>query len=116
MTDIFMAATKDGDVPAFHTVETAKQDWEYGGSEGFWLKRLHDRPEAHEQTFLMKVDAGAHAESHAHNQTEQIFVVDGTFYDQIRTYQAGDYVLREAGTNHTAGNTTGATVLVVYTP
>ncbi|KQY23884.1 cupin domain-containing protein [Rhizobium sp. Root482] len=116
MTDIFMAAMKDGDVVTFHTVETSKQEWEYGGSEGFWLKRLYDRPKAREQTFLMKVDAGAHAESHAHDQTEQIFVVDGTFYDQMRTYNAGDYVLREAGTNHTAGSATGATVLVVYTP
>ncbi|WP_234824725.1 cupin domain-containing protein [Sinorhizobium medicae] len=61
-------------------------------------------------------DAGAHAESHAHDQTEQIFVVVGTFYDQTRTYQAGDYVSREPGTNPIAGSTTGATVLVVYTP
>lgn len=41
MTEIFMAAMNDGDVSSFHTVETAKQDWEYGNSEGFWLKRLH---------------------------------------------------------------------------
>ncbi|RVJ70507.1 cupin domain-containing protein [Sinorhizobium medicae] len=116
MTEIFMAAMNDGDVSSFHTVETAKQDWECGGSEGFWLKRLHERPDAREQKFFMKVDAVAHAESHAHDQTEQIFVVEGTFYDQTRTHQAGDYVLREPGTNPIAGSTTGATVLVVYTP
>ncbi|WP_052955025.1 cupin domain-containing protein [Microvirga vignae] len=116
MTEIFMEATKDGNVRSFRTVESAKLDWEYGGSEGFWLKSLHENAGAGELTFLMKVDAGAHAESHAHEQTEQIYVIEGTFYDQTRTYQAGDFVIRERGTNHTAGSKTGAIVLLVYTP
>jgi anti-sigma factor ChrR (cupin superfamily) len=115
MSDIFSAAVSDGLVDEFQTVETSDMEWVYGGADGFWLKELYRDPHSDCFTILMKVDADACAGSHAHERTEQIYVIEGTFYDQVREYRAGDFILRPPGTNHTAGSRTGAIVLVTYT-
>jgi quercetin dioxygenase-like cupin family protein len=47
---------------------------------------------------------------------EQIYVLEGTFYDQRKTYHAGEYIVRAPGAMHTAGSDTGALVLLFYSP
>ena len=68
------------------------------------------------QTWLMKVDAGAWSPLHAHEEVEQIYVIEGTFYDQDKTYQCGDLIVRAPGAQHTAGSEKGCVVLLVYSP
>jgi anti-sigma factor ChrR (cupin superfamily) len=53
---------------------------------------------------------------HAHNEIEQIYVLEGSFFDQDKTYTAGEYIVRAPGAMHTAGSDTGAVVLLFYSP
>ena len=90
-------------------------DWSTG-DDGFWVKLLYENASRGERTLLMKIAPGAFFPMHAHEgEWEQIYVVEGTFYDDQRTMEAGDFVCRSPGAPHTAGSEKGATVLLFYT-
>ena len=88
--------------------------WEPSETEGFWIKPLLEDARAGQKTWLMKIDAGAFAPLHAHEELEQIYVLEGTFYDQDRGYAPGDFIARAPGAQHTAGSRDGAVVLLIY--
>jgi quercetin dioxygenase-like cupin family protein len=90
--------------------------WQPSGVEGFWIRPLFENPSSGEKTWLMKVDPGAFAPSHAHEELEQVYVLQGSFYDQDRVIGAGDFVCRAPGEPHTSGSNEGAVVLLVYSP
>ena len=92
------------------------QQWQNYGADGFLSKPLMEDPVCGLRTWLMKVDAGAFSALHAHDEVEQIYVLEGSFYDQERTYQAGEYIVRAPAAMHTAGSKTGALVLLFYSP
>ena len=91
-------------------------DWQPCGVEGFRIKPLLEDAVSGLRTWLMQVDAGAFSESHAHTDVEQIYVLEGSFYDDEKTYGAGDFIVRAPGAMHTAGSETGALVLLCYAP
>lgn len=93
---------------------TAGQDWQESDTEGFLIKPLHEDPETGHKTWLMKVEPGAYAPLHSHEDYEEIFVVEGEFYDADTTYRAGDFAIRAPGTEHIAGSETGAVVMLVF--
>ncbi|WP_296746930.1 cupin domain-containing protein [Mesorhizobium sp.] len=91
-------------------------EWQATETPGFWLKCLYEDRELGEKTMLMKVDPGCYAGLHAHEgEFEQIFVLEGSFYDQDATMKAGDYCCRAPGALHDSGSVDGAVVLVIYT-
>jgi quercetin dioxygenase-like cupin family protein len=90
-------------------------DWQATEDAGFWIKPLYQNPEAGERTLLMKVDPGALAGRHAHDEFEQFYVLEGSLYDEERELRAGDYCCRAVGAPHIAGSRDGAIVLLVYT-
>ena len=92
----------------------ADTEWQDCGADGFWIKPLLQDEGSQLRTWLMKVEAGAFSEMHAHEEIEQIYVLEGSFYDQEHRYQAGDYIVRAAGAMHTAGSDDGAIVLLFY--
>ena len=92
------------------------QQWQDCGTDGFLIKPLMEDPVSGLRTWLMKVEAGAFSASHAHPEVEQIYVLEGSFYDQEKTYQAGEYIVRAPAAMHTAGSETGAVVLLFYSP
>jgi quercetin dioxygenase-like cupin family protein len=90
--------------------------WEPTELDGFWIKSLYEDPVLGEKTMLMKVDPGAYAPSHTHpGEFEQVFVLEGSFYDQDGTMVAGDYCCRAPDAAHSAGSKEGALVMLVYT-
>lgn len=91
----------------------ADKPWQNVAS-GFWLKTVFEDREAGMRTLLMKVDAGTEADRHAHDELEQIYVLEGDFYDEENTYSAGDFLVRAPGAMHTGGTRNGALVLLVY--
>lgn len=95
-------------------------EWQDCAEEGFWIKPLleddMEDDNAALRTWLMKVDAGAFSAIHGHDEIEQVFVIEGSFYDQNKTYGPGDYVIRAPGTMHSAGSEDGAAVLLFYSP
>lgn len=91
-------------------------EWQAEDSSGFHNKLLLEDPAAGIRTYLMKVDAGAYSPPHAHEEFEQIYVLEGSFYDQDKTYQPGAFIVRAPGAMHSAGSKNGAVVLLIYTP
>ena len=101
--------------PGSTYVDPDALDWSIGDG-GFSVKLLYENPSRGERTLLMKLSPGAFFPMHAHeDEWEQIYVIEGTFYDDQRTMEAGDFVCRSPGAPHTAGSENGATVLLLYT-
>ena len=90
--------------------------WQDSGSQGFWIKPLIEDGNQGLRTWLMKVDVGAFSPMHAHEEIEQIYVIEGSFYDQDKTYKPGDLIIRAPGAMHTAGSEEGSLVLLFYSP
>ena len=95
-------------------LQSSALEWEPSGTDGFWIKPLFEDEGSTQRTWLMKVDAGAWSPLHAHQELEQIYVLEGTFYDEENEYVAGDYIVRAAGAMHTAGSKDGAVVMLMY--
>ncbi len=93
---------------------SAALDWVPDGATGFSYKQLFEDPSSGLSTLLMKVEAGAEADPHAHEQLEQVYVLEGEFYDEHRIYGPGDFVVRAPGEIHTGGSMRGALVLLFY--
>lgn len=90
-------------------------DWEATDSDGFWVKRLYEDEARGEQTWLMRIDAGAYSPPHAHEVFEQVYVLEGSFYDDDRLVRAGEFCARSPGAVHSAASDDGAIMLVMYT-
>jgi anti-sigma factor ChrR (cupin superfamily) len=91
-------------------------EWLPTDLDGFWIKPLYEDSGRGEKTMLMKVTPGAFAPSHAHSgEFEQIYVIEGSFYDQHATLRAGDYCCRAPDALHTAGSDEGAILMLIYT-
>ncbi len=90
--------------------------WQDSGSPGFLVKPLLEDPARGLRTWLMKVEPGAWSPLHAHTEIEQVYVLEGSFYDQDHSYGPGDFIVRAAGAEHTAGSHDGALILLVYSP
>ena len=91
-------------------------EWQPTDLDGFWIKPLYEDHARGEKTMLMKVAPRAFAPSHAHSgEFEQIYVIEGSIYDQHATLRAGDYCCRAPDALHTAGSDEGAILMLIYT-
>ena len=91
----------------------AETEWETTDEPGFLYKPLYEVPGL--RTCLMRVEPGAYSPPHAHEgKLEQIYVLEGSFYDDERLMRAGDFCCRAPGAMHSAGSDEGAVVLLVY--
>ncbi|WP_062345772.1 cupin domain-containing protein [Novosphingobium sp. CCH12-A3] len=90
-------------------------DWRQS-APGFFEIPVLDDGATGLRTVVMKMEPGAYSPPHSHDHLEQIFVIQGEFYDADRHYGAGDFLVRLAGTPHIAGTREGATMLVTYIP
>jgi quercetin dioxygenase-like cupin family protein len=104
-----------GPVAGSSYLKAAQMPWQPTEDKKFWIKPLYEDVDKGEKTLLMKVDPGAFAPRHAHDDFEQFFVLEGSLFDEEQTMKAGDYVCRAPGAMHTAGSEEGAIVLLVYT-
>ena len=92
----------------------AVQDWTDDGTGTMIQSMLHDS--AGYRTTLMRVAPGPLGAAHAHAEIEQVYVLDGDFFDEEHSYAAGDLVVRAAGAMHRTGSKAGCTMLLIYTP
>ncbi len=120
MSESFAAQTKSGlgALPKQGSllVDSNASDWVETESDGFLVKSLLEDEHAGISICLMKVDAGAFAPLHAHEDVEQIYVIEGSFYDQEKTYGPGEYIVRAAGAMHSTGSKDGAVIMLIYSP
>lgn len=114
MTDHAPAAIKRP-VKSSRYLAAGDVPWEETGHEGFFLKRLYEDEGRGEKTWLMRVEPGASAPSHCHDEFEQFYVLEGAIEDDNGHMQAGDFVCRPPGEMHWAASESGALVLLIYT-
>lgn len=95
-------------------LDPATRPWEPTDAPGFLVKPIFKDAATGETTMLMKIEPGAFFPAHAHDQLEEIFVLEGEFYDEAQTYRAGQYCQRAVGAPHTSGSKSGCTVLLIY--
>ena len=120
MSEIFVHQAQMGLVGLPSTAsldfDSKQVDWQECGAQGFHIKPLLEDTRAGLRTWLMQVDAGAFSPLHAHDEVEQIYVLEGSFYDQDKTYRPGEFIVRAPGAMHSAGSEDGAVVLLFYSP
>lgn len=96
-------------------MSTAGSDWEAAGGDGMWVKKIYENVARAECTLLFRMDPGAFSPPHSHDAFEQVYVLEGSFYDEDRLVRAGEFCARSPGAVHSATSDDGALMLVVYT-
>jgi anti-sigma factor ChrR (cupin superfamily) len=95
-------------------LDAALLNWQPSDLPGFETVTLFENSATGESTSLMKAAPGAFADSHTHTLQEEIFILEGEFSDQYRTYTKGQYCIREAGEPHSSASKEGCLVFLVY--
>ena len=90
-------------------------EWMAGERPGELVRPLIEDPAGY-RTMLLQVTPGPFGELHAHDTIEQIYVLEGDFYDDEASYGPGDFVVRMPGAMHRAGSRDGCTMMVIYAP
>lgn len=115
MSDIFQSARPDrSHVEHFMVTNANSLDWQDSGITGFQHKILYRDESGSTETMLMKMEPGAFSDYHAHDSREQLYVIEGDFYDQNHRYTPGDFIVREPEANHIAGSEGGGLVLLIF--
>jgi anti-sigma factor ChrR (cupin superfamily) len=102
-------------LPAGGSAKLAAGDWQPGERPGEMIRSLVDDPRGY-RTMLLKVAPGPLGIMHAHDEIEQIYVMEGDFFDDDESYGPGDFLLRMPGAMHRAGSKGGCTMFIVYAP
>ena len=102
-------------LPAAGSKKVQAGDWIAGERPGEQLRPLIDDPAGY-RTMLLQVAPGPLGVMHAHDTVEQIYVLEGDFFDDAASYGPGDFVVRMPGTQHRAGSRNGCTMLAIYAP
>ena len=92
----------------------AEMAWQPTGDPDYWVKPLYENPVLGERTLLMKAEPGTNSPPHAHDEFEQVYVLEGSFHDGERTLRAGDYCARPIGAMHATVSEQGFVALVIY--
>jgi anti-sigma factor ChrR (cupin superfamily) len=101
-------------VQGSHFLDATALQWQPSDTPGFDIVTLFENPSTGESTILMRVEPGASTGSHSHDLFEEIYVLDGEFSDEERTYLRGQYCVRSPGTLHTAASAPGCVVMLIY--
>jgi anti-sigma factor ChrR (cupin superfamily) len=102
-------------LPDHGSIKRPTGEWDEGDRPGELKRILVDDPRGY-RTMLSRVPPGPLGMLHAHDEIEQIYVMEGDFYDDDESYGPGDFVLRMPGAMHRAGSKGGCTMLIVYAP
>ncbi len=102
-------------LPYSGSIKIEASDWQAGERPGERVRSLVDDPRGY-RTMLMKIEPSPLSTLHSHSEIEQIYVMEGDFFDDDASYGPGDFVLRMPGAMHRAGSKNGGTMLIVYAP
>lgn len=98
-------------LPPSGSLKIAAGNWPAGSD----TLSLIDDPRGY-RTMVLRIEPGPLGVLHAHDEIEQIYVLEGDFFDDEESYGPGDFLLRMPGAMHRAGSKNGCTMLIVYTP
>jgi quercetin dioxygenase-like cupin family protein len=95
-----------------HVVRANDMPWQETRFPGCYTKVLMADPKSGLATLLFKMDPGAELPDHQHVLIEQTYVLEGSLVDKEgpdagTEVKAGDYVMRPAGSRHSAWSPNG---------
>ena len=93
----------------------ARAEWTPDQLPGVSTQSLIDDPRGY-RTVLTKIEPSPFGVLHAHDEIEQIYVIEGDFFDDERSYGPGDFIVRAPGALHRTGTKNGAITLLIYAP
>ena len=96
-------------------VVRARAEWTPDQLPGVSTQSLIDDPRGY-RTMLMKIEPSPFGVLHAHHEIEQIYVIEGDFFDDEKSYGPGDFIVRAPGALHRTGSKNGAITLLIYAP
>ena len=104
-------ASRAQELPGRLTVRADEGRWEklVEGVE----RKILSRPMAGRITFLIRGQPGARFPSHAHDDDEEMVVLEGDITFDTLTLRAGDYHLARRGTPHPKASTAGGCLLLM---
>jgi anti-sigma factor ChrR (cupin superfamily) len=82
--------------------------------EGVDICILHQGDADATTVAVLRYRPGASVPRHRHGGLETIIVLDGAQSDENGTYEAGDIVLNEAGSEHRVWSQAGCAVLIIW--
>jgi len=90
--------------------------WEALGIEGVESKVIFDDPETGRRTVLTRMAPGAVIPKHYHTHVDEtVYVLDGDFVEEEKSYGVGAYFVGKAETTHGPHKTvSGCTVLTQW--
>jgi anti-sigma factor ChrR (cupin superfamily) len=91
-------------------IETAKASWVPGLLPGLVVLPLHTY--GSESVALVRWAPGTEFQHHSHLGGEEIFVLDGTFEDELGCYPRGTWLRNPAGSQHTPFSREGCLIYV----
>lgn len=113
-----MFAALGGAVPKVPTEGSLRLEgggeWRDSDTPGFEVKPLLEDAAAGLRSYLMRTAPGTTAPLHAHDEIEQVYVLEGTFSDGMATYGPGDFIVRAPGAPHLTVCEGGSLSLVWY--
>jgi len=94
-------------------ISANEQDWIPSPAKGVWRKQF-ERAEAESGrvTSIVRYDAKSSFQSHTHPAGEEIFVLEGTFSDELGDYPAGTYIRNPPGSQHSPFSKEGCVLFV----
>ena len=91
-------------------IDTNEAKWLPGQVEGLRVMPLHEYET--EQVALVRWEPGTRDERHVHAQGEEIFVLSGTFADELGSYPKGTWIRNPSGSEHTPYSDEGCVIYV----
>jgi anti-sigma factor ChrR (cupin superfamily) len=79
-------------------IDTAAAEFQPGDTEGIEILKLHEF--GTERVALIRWAPGTAFEQHTHKRGEEVFVIEGAFYDEAGEYPAGTWVRSPGGSRH----------------
>jgi anti-sigma factor ChrR (cupin superfamily) len=105
----------DANIGAFASrfVDVENTPWIESGP-GNKMKVLHRDPESGLLTIITKLAPGGMIPMHTHEDLEQTYILEGSLVDDEGACSAGNFVVRQKGSQHQPVAPNGCTMLVFF--
>lgn len=101
--------------PTSKAIKVAERVWQPHPVPGLTMSILNLDRATRLVTSLIRCEPGAYYPAHSHVGTEEIFMLEGEFICEGKTYASGDYILSSSGSKHAPISTRDGCLFLVRT-
>jgi quercetin dioxygenase-like cupin family protein len=113
--DTDRSASQANGTPASIEIRASERVWQTHPVPGITMSVLHIDPATRQISSLIRCEPGAHYPPHSHAGIEEIFMLEGDFTCDGKTYTSGDYILSACGSIHPLASTYDGCLFLVRT-